>query len=279
MEQDWNKLIERYLQDELSHEGKEAFEFELAINPDLQTELDLHKLIHESVFRSVDRLAIQNIASKYHFQNKLKKWLLFTSIVAGLIVVIAALTLTSSTDPKANKNRSIASDKEDVSKVELTNLDLPVKSSVVYTNPQQFKEKAVKLKARTIPPIEEAPKTIQNLEHKKKTTEVSDAAHEEDEKQTNKRYVLPKGVNGLKELRVESALPISTGSFLSLGAYQVYPTPEGITFQNMSTGNSVFIRKAPKKNRKRNRRPKYRVFHVEGQSGVESGKIYKDVTQ
>ena len=55
METNWNQLIERYLQNELSDEGKSAFEQELRINPELREELEMHQLIQSAAKRASQR--------------------------------------------------------------------------------------------------------------------------------------------------------------------------------------------------------------------------------
>ena len=85
METDWNKLIERYLQNELSEEGKEAFEYELNTNPDLKMEYDLHLMIMGSAVRSAERMEIASIGKKFHFRKKLMN----AAIISGVVLTAA----------------------------------------------------------------------------------------------------------------------------------------------------------------------------------------------
>lgn len=99
MENNWNQLIERYLNNELSAEGREAFESELAKNQSLQQELELHQLTQDLIRRT----AVRNIVVKRGKFFKAKK--IATS--AGIVVIIVAaittavLLLNNSTSNKA----------------------------------------------------------------------------------------------------------------------------------------------------------------------------------
>lgn len=88
MEADWNKLIERYLQNELSEEGKEAFEYELSTNSELKMEVDLHLMIMGSVIRNAERMEITSIGKKYHFRKKLTN----AAIISGVVLTAAITT-------------------------------------------------------------------------------------------------------------------------------------------------------------------------------------------
>lgn len=87
METNWNQLIERYLENELSAEGKAAFEKELAQNARLQEELEMHQLVREGAKRAVQRHVIQQIGKHYHLRKK---------IVQGTIAVLVLSALTAS---------------------------------------------------------------------------------------------------------------------------------------------------------------------------------------
>lgn len=101
METNWTKLIERYLNNELSAEGKIAFEKELAINAELRAEVELQQLTQTIIARTATREMV-NSAKKSYF---LKKY--FTGGVIALLVIsvaiIAAMYLmktTADTDTK-----------------------------------------------------------------------------------------------------------------------------------------------------------------------------------
>ena len=86
METNWNQLIERYLNNELSAEGKAAFEAELKQNKELQQEFELHKLTTELIQRGSLRTLVQESGRWFH----LKKVLLNSGIAlvfAGVLAV------------------------------------------------------------------------------------------------------------------------------------------------------------------------------------------------
>lgn len=87
METNWNQLIERYLENELSAEGKVAFEKELAQNARLQEELEMHQLVREGVKRAGQRQAIQQVGKRYHLRKK---------VVQGTIAVLVLSALSAS---------------------------------------------------------------------------------------------------------------------------------------------------------------------------------------
>nr|WP_294861636.1 cytochrome c [uncultured Fluviicola sp.] len=86
MESNWNQLIERYLNNELSAEGKTAFETELEKNPELQKEFELHQLTRQLIQRNSLRTLVKQSGKWFHF----KKWLLkstLTLVIAGIVAV------------------------------------------------------------------------------------------------------------------------------------------------------------------------------------------------
>lgn len=86
METNWNQLIERYLQNELSEEGKAAFEQELALNPALREELEMHQLIQSAAKRASQRTMVQQ-AGKSYFRN-----VRIRQITLGIVVTAVAAT-------------------------------------------------------------------------------------------------------------------------------------------------------------------------------------------
>lgn len=74
METNWNQLIERYLQNELSEEGRNAFEQELEINPELKEELELHRLIQSAAKRASQRNMIQQTGKLYMRNLRIKQF-------------------------------------------------------------------------------------------------------------------------------------------------------------------------------------------------------------
>ncbi len=88
METNWNQLIERYLQNELSEEGKTAFEQELHINPELREELEMHELIQSAAKRASQRMVIKQTA-KAHFRHlRIKQFTIGVVVTAATTVGI-----------------------------------------------------------------------------------------------------------------------------------------------------------------------------------------------
>lgn len=84
METNWNQLIERYLQNELSEEGRSAFEQELQVNPELREELELHQLIQSAAKRASQRMMVQQTGKSYFRNLRIKQF------AFGLAVTIVA---------------------------------------------------------------------------------------------------------------------------------------------------------------------------------------------
>jgi cytochrome c2 len=87
METNWNQLIERYLNNDLSAEGKAAFETELQRNRGLQKEFELHQLTKELIQRSTLRTLVNQSRKWFH----LKKIL----INSGIALMIAGALATT----------------------------------------------------------------------------------------------------------------------------------------------------------------------------------------
>lgn len=87
MENNWNQLIERYLNGELSAEGKMGFETELAKNPELKEEFELHQLTQNIIKRASTRNLVQQSAKSYHFKKMVTN--------AGIVVLIIAVIATT----------------------------------------------------------------------------------------------------------------------------------------------------------------------------------------
>lgn len=100
METNWNQLIERFLQNELSEEGRIAFEQELKDNTALQNELETHKLITESAKRSSQRLDIQRIGKWYNIKRLTIQSAIVVAILAGITAVIYLSTTSNFNDEK-----------------------------------------------------------------------------------------------------------------------------------------------------------------------------------
>ncbi len=95
METNWNQLIERYLNNELSAEGKTAFEAELKQNSELQNEFELHKLTKELIQRNSLRTLVKESGKWFHLKKVLVNSgiiLVITGILAAAIYVFAVRT-------------------------------------------------------------------------------------------------------------------------------------------------------------------------------------------
>ncbi len=88
METNWNQLIERYLQNELSEEGRNAFEQELLINPELREELEMHQLIQSAAKRATQRNMIQQTGKLYLRNLRIKQFAIGVVITAATTVGI-----------------------------------------------------------------------------------------------------------------------------------------------------------------------------------------------
>ncbi len=88
METNWNQLIERYLQNELSDEGKSAFEQELRINPELREELEMHQLIQSAAKRASQRALIRQTGKSYLRNLRIKQFTIGVFVVAVTTVAL-----------------------------------------------------------------------------------------------------------------------------------------------------------------------------------------------
>ncbi|MNV02791.1 hypothetical protein D3C71_930310 [compost metagenome] len=97
----WNQLIERYLNNELSTEGKAAFETELERNAELQKEFELHKLTRELIQRNSLRTLVKKSGKWFHLKKILINSglaLIVAGALATAIYVIATQTNQSETE-------------------------------------------------------------------------------------------------------------------------------------------------------------------------------------
>lgn len=104
----WNQLIERYLNNELSAEGKAAFETELERNAELQKEFELHKLTRELIQRNSLRTLVQQSGKWFHLKKILVKSGI-ALIVAGILAtaIYVAITKQSEKDEPALIEKSM----------------------------------------------------------------------------------------------------------------------------------------------------------------------------
>ncbi len=101
METNWNQLIERYLQNELSEEGRIAFEQELAGNEALREELELHQLVQSAAKRASQRIMVQQVGKSYFRNLRIKQ---FT--IAGVLTIAATVGIVYWTQDKKTGNKS-----------------------------------------------------------------------------------------------------------------------------------------------------------------------------
>ncbi len=134
MENNWNQLIERYLNGELSAEGKEAFELELGKNQALQQEMELHQLTQNLIKRA----AIRNMVVKRGKFHHLKKKIITTSIVVLVVAaaITAAILLTKSSTPNTEGD-SGSSEQEVVDATLLETMEKELQFDNI--DPQYFK--------------------------------------------------------------------------------------------------------------------------------------------
>jgi predicted XRE-type DNA-binding protein len=104
METNWNQLIELYLQNELSEEGRVAFEQELQLKPELREELEMHQLIQSAAKRASQRMVIQQTA-KAHFRNlRIKQFTIGVLVTAattvGIVYWVQSKKQVETTKPK-----------------------------------------------------------------------------------------------------------------------------------------------------------------------------------
>src|SRR6218665_464199 len=131
MENNWNQLIERYLNGELSVEGKEAFELELTKNKALQQELELHQLTQNLIKRSAMRTIVAQRGKFHH----LKKTITNATII---VLAVAAITTAVLLSTKSSKSPSESEQTDEV--IEQVLLD-KMNEELQFENidPQYFK--------------------------------------------------------------------------------------------------------------------------------------------
>lgn len=88
METNWNQLIELYLQNELSEEGRAAFEQQLQGNPELREELEMHQLIQSAAKRASQRLVIKQTGQSYLRNLRIKQFTIGVVVTAATSVGI-----------------------------------------------------------------------------------------------------------------------------------------------------------------------------------------------
>ncbi len=84
MNPELTRIIERYLNGELSETDKIAFEQKLSESDALRAALELQKTIHEGAKRSFQRQTVKQTGKRYHFRKKLIKAIIATSIAGAV---------------------------------------------------------------------------------------------------------------------------------------------------------------------------------------------------
>lgn len=82
------KIIEQYLENELSPEDKAAFEQRLMENATLRTELERLQRIRQAAGRAAVRTIVVRVGKRYHFLRKAT----FAGIAVGVLLIAAILT-------------------------------------------------------------------------------------------------------------------------------------------------------------------------------------------
>ncbi|WP_430402992.1 WG repeat-containing protein [Fluviicola sp.] len=115
METNWNQLIELYLQNELSEEGRAAFEQELQLNPELREELEMHQLIQSAAKRASQRMVIKQTGQAYLRNLRIKQFTIGVVVTAattvGIIYWVQNKKHAETTEPK---QESVAQNKQEV---------------------------------------------------------------------------------------------------------------------------------------------------------------------
>ncbi len=94
MSLDWTKMIELYLQGELSPEDSGKLLAEVERNPKLKENLDLQKKVHEIAKRSGERQLVKKASKSYHLKKTISSALI-TVLVIGVILVTTYILFKS----------------------------------------------------------------------------------------------------------------------------------------------------------------------------------------
>jgi hypothetical protein len=115
METNWNQLIELYLQNELSEEGKAAFEQQLQLNPELREELEMHELIQSAAKRASQRMVIKQTGKSYLRNLRIKQFTIGVVVTAATTVGII-YWVQSKKQPQTteSKQESVVENKQEV---------------------------------------------------------------------------------------------------------------------------------------------------------------------
>ena len=113
METNWNQLIELYLQNELSEEGRAAFEQELQLNPELREELEMHQLIQSAAKRASQRMMIKQTGQTYLRNLRIKQFTIGMVVTAATAVgIIYWVQNKKQVEPVKPKQETVAETKE-----------------------------------------------------------------------------------------------------------------------------------------------------------------------
>jgi len=139
MNPELTRIIEQYLNNELSADDRAAFEGKLSENPALQTELELQKLVHEGAKRAAQRAIVRQTGKNYHLRKNLVSAAIAV-VAAGAIALTAYLALRATTkESEALTEKAFGElvtqmdDKALLEHVPAQYFNLPAKDTVVFS--------------------------------------------------------------------------------------------------------------------------------------------------
>lgn len=279
MDKHWNQLIERYMQGELSEEGRLAFELEMESNADLRTEYEIHGLIYESIHRSAERAAILAIGKRYHFKAKLYKVIGFTSVIVA-VIVSAYLILSHKEQPTVPTEQNDAPKTETQQPKAVTSddatdsgpsQDLPLAITAI---PGTSFVKAKQLNPKEIQPILEAINNEVKAEQKAPEASASNppADKTEESKTENKQNNKRENARSLHFRNYLGQTTFSAGSLsdtvprqktLTVGNFSIHTENNLVFFRDIGTNNVIVLERPD------NRRSRFKGRMMQNASGVE----------
>lgn len=99
MKTDWNKIIEKYLNNELSPKERANFEATLKTNKEVQKEFEIHQLTKNVIQRNTLRSQVQQTGKHFHFKRKLIHGGIALFVV-GVIAATAYFIITNASSTK-----------------------------------------------------------------------------------------------------------------------------------------------------------------------------------
>lgn len=125
MEKGWTKLIDRYLNNELSEEGKRAFEQELATNADLKAELEMQQLTQTIITRTATREIVNSVRKSYYVKKYITCGVITLLLCSAAAITAIYLTKSSTTSEAKNEqlNKEVFQTKTSFTQKEFAQLD------------------------------------------------------------------------------------------------------------------------------------------------------------